>query len=580
MKKILYISSIILFLSNILKAQEIELNWADKFGGPKEDYGNSIAVDDSGNVYTAGTFKGEHSFYIGTRQFKFTALYKDIFLLKHDKAGNLLWAKHLKGNRISEVNSISYDKSGNIFITGSFEGTVIFESGNPSVSISSYLYFGSYSTDIFIAKINSEAQTVWVKQLKSGVPSCCNSPQSISLLNDKSILIFGQFWHKVDFNPGIDTAFLTSTAQNDAFLLNLDSAGEFKWVKQFKGTNFVYGTAAETNSQNDIILVGTFAWTVDLNPDTSRSDTSYFNSGYGRDVYITKLDSSGAYRWGKLFKSDYFIHETGLVVDTEDNIIISGSFMGKVDFDPDTGRGDTFIVSGSMSNPVGFICKLNSEGNLLWIKTFEGLYNVSVSSVAVDSDNSVYCTGSFQKYADFDPGIDTFIIRANNSHANIFICKLSEDGNFNWATGILGEGAGYGTCITTDKAGNIYSTGTFGGNLDFAPGWDEFYLSASNSDAYILKLSPVTVGTKKHLQLTITNAYPNPSISGLYNIDLTENCTNLTATIRNIHGQVITTQRFSSSDQLQLQINGSAGIYFVELRTDDGKAANLKLIKL
>src|SRR3990172_3253311 len=65
---------------------------AKQMGGTSKDYGTSIAVDGSGNVYTTGVFAGTADFDPGSGTFNLTSAGSyDIFISKLDASGNFLW---------------------------------------------------------------------------------------------------------------------------------------------------------------------------------------------------------------------------------------------------------------------------------------------------------------------------------------------------------------------------------------------------------------------------------------------------------------------------------------------------------
>jgi hypothetical protein len=99
--------------------------WTKAIGGTSNDYGQSIAVDASGNVYITGYFQGTADFDPsegGTTNLTSTQL-DDIFFAKYDSDGNLLWANRVGDLGNDRAKSLFVDGSGNIYLTGDFEGT-------------------------------------------------------------------------------------------------------------------------------------------------------------------------------------------------------------------------------------------------------------------------------------------------------------------------------------------------------------------------------------------------------------------------------------------------------------------------
>src|SRR5690606_28720910 len=97
--------------------------WATHAGGTGNDNSNSVSTDALGNVYITGNFMSE-SITFGTDTLTRKG-YSDIFLAKYDARGNALWAKSVGGTKRNYANSVSADASGNVYITGYFDSDSI-----------------------------------------------------------------------------------------------------------------------------------------------------------------------------------------------------------------------------------------------------------------------------------------------------------------------------------------------------------------------------------------------------------------------------------------------------------------------
>ena len=119
--------------------------------------------------------------------------------------------------------------------------------------------------------------------------------------------------------------------------------------------------------------------------------------------------------------------------------------------------------------------------------------NITLNDFAEEKDGSVILVGSFTLNADFDPGPDTFNLKAI-SNSDIFICKYSPSGTLVYAYSFGGSEnslneAAYG--ITLDRYGNSYITGAFGKTIDFDPGIGQNILSAPKSnEIFIVSFTP------------------------------------------------------------------------------------------
>ena len=114
--------------------------WSRGFGDTGNDVGFSVGLDGAGNVFITGEFEGSVDFGGGLLT---SAGGRDIFLAKYDTSGTHLWSQRFGDSRGDQGFGVGVDGTGNVFITGWFQGTVDF-GGGPLTSAGSF--------DIFLAK--------------------------------------------------------------------------------------------------------------------------------------------------------------------------------------------------------------------------------------------------------------------------------------------------------------------------------------------------------------------------------------------------------------------------------------------
>jgi len=124
-----------------------------------------------------------------------------------------------------------------------------------------------------------------------------------------------------------------------------------------------------------------------------------------------------------------------------------------------------------------------------WAKSIGGTGTDVGQSTAVDSSGNVYTVGYFNGTVDFDPGVGTANLTSGGGNDG-FISKLDSSGNYVWAKKIGGSSGDVIYSIVFDSSGNIYTTGYFGGTVDFDPGAGTANLSSisGSADAFISKL--------------------------------------------------------------------------------------------
>jgi FG-GAP-like repeat/Beta-propeller repeat len=459
--------------------------WAKSMGGKSYDQTIGIAIDGSGNAYTTGTFYGAADFDPSlTGEFALVSAVPsdkpDIFISKLDSGGNFVWAKSIGGLRDERVSGIAIDGSGNVYTTGFFNGTVDFD---PSLMGTTNLVSADGTTDIFISKLDSNGNFVWAKAMGG---SNVDIGTSIAIDGSGNVYTTGSFSGTVDFDPSLTgTANLLTGDPSNVFLSKLTAAGNFVQAQQFVSGSLGVSKTVVDNLGNRY-TVGTFSGTVDFDP--SLTGTSNLVSVGGNDIFISKLDSRGNFVWAKAIGGTTADDATSIAIDGSGNIYTAGTFSGTVDFDPNLTGTNNFASIGDTDI---FISKLDSSGNFVWAKTMGGRsYNI-VHDLAIDTNGNVYTTGSFVGTNDFDPSLTGTNNLVSTEGTDFFTSKLDSSGNFVWAKAMGGSITAYiATSIAIDGSGNVYTTGTFQGTVDFDPSLTGVTTlsTAGDSDIFIRKL--------------------------------------------------------------------------------------------
>lgn len=136
-------------------------------------------------------------------------------------------------------------------------------------------------------------------------------------------------------------------------------AQHFHWVKQMGSSGWDEGKAIAIDSNNDVYSAGHFEGTVDFDPGVG----TYNLTSIGQyDAVVCKLDANGNFLWAKQFGDSATVEVNAMVLDPQDNICITGSFMGQVDFNPGV---DTLSLTSSYFDRDIFIQKLDVDGNFV-----------------------------------------------------------------------------------------------------------------------------------------------------------------------------------------------------------------------
>ena len=291
------------------------LQWAKKEGGSSVDRGLAIAADTSGNVIVTGDFSGSVSF--GATNLT-SAGAADIFLVKYNAAGAMQWAKKA-GNVVNDrATAVTTDVAGNIYITGSFGGTVSF--GATQLTATG----GSNDTDIFTAKYDASGNVVWAKKggSNSGI---VEEARGIALDNAQNIYITGLFGGTAAF----DTQNITSNGSSDIFLVKYNNSGTVQWARAGGGANEDEGAAVSTMPDGRICITGFYKGTATFGNITLNA----FGGASDFDAFVVNYDNNGNQKWAKTFGRTGEGKATGIKSDLNNRLSVTGFFRSNILFD-------------------------------------------------------------------------------------------------------------------------------------------------------------------------------------------------------------------------------------------------------
>ena len=335
--------------------------WARSVGGVSIDDSYGITLDASGNIYCTGDFVGEADFDPGAGTLNLVSKGDlDIFVLKLDANGNLIWAKNMGGVGADAGYSVAVDATGNVYSTGLFTTNADFDPG-----AFDYEIINLGISDIYVSKLDVSGNFVWAKQM--GGP---RDEYGVSLVLDKSANVYttGWFYGTTDFDPGPATYNLTSAlGGSNIFISKLNTAGNFVWAKSIGGSDYTYaqGYAIAIDSGNNSYITGIFTGITDFDPGANVYNLT--SAGYS-DAFLLKADPSGNMVWAGALSGKSVEKGNSVTTDASGNIYCAGEFSGTVDFDPGAGvaettaiQSDAFVVKLGQS-PTGISDNTRSAG--------------------------------------------------------------------------------------------------------------------------------------------------------------------------------------------------------------------------
>ncbi len=461
-------------------------NVTSYYAGNTPSYASLVTTDASGNVYVAGTMDGTKDFDNGPGTYNLTASGPATFVAKYSSAGALVWAKDFTGFW-NAPGAIAVGADGSVYTAGAFAGTVDFDPGAGTASITS-----QGTQDAFVSKLDSTGALAWVKDVGGTLGAAGGN--GIAVAADGSVGVTGQFNGTVHFG----TLDLTApTGQQDAYISKLDSAGNVVWAANIAASGgAANGIAVAVDADGSILAAGNFSGTADFG---SGPGTLQLTSAGLEDTYIAKLDSAGNFVWVKGTSGTGYDDVYGIAVASDGSVYATGRFEDTCDFDPSV--SDTSLTSAGLGDI--YVVKLTSFGDFTWAKSIGGTGDDWGQGVAVGPDGSVYLAGEFQGTVDFDPGLGTSNLTSAGNEGT-FVARLDSAGNFLWAgatgsnaTDPLGRIDNLSQGITVAYDGSVYTTGQFEGTANLDPSGGTFNLTgtlAAGNNGFLAKFSAPVAG--------------------------------------------------------------------------------------
>ena len=369
------------------------LQWVQSAGGSLgAERGNGIAVDGSGNVYITGFYQGDGIFGSTTK----TSLgNEDVFVAKYNSNGVIQWVQSAGGTGSDIGNGIALDASGNVYVTGGYVGTATFGVG------AAFSKTAVGNTDIFVAKYNTNGVIQWVRSA-GGIGTVglfgaiANGGNAIAVnANTGNVYVTGFYSGTAVFGVGFTK---TAAGKSDIFLASYDTNGTIQWVDSYGGVTDDAGTGIALDGSGYLSITGFFAGTVNFS-NIFLGNTSVSSASVSSDVFVAKYDVSGSFQWVRSGGGLDFDQARGIAVDGQGNVYITGIFIGTASF---SGKSVTATFSNTPTTFTDiFTAKYDKDGANQWVKSNGGIDNDSGQGLAINGASGLYMVGQFGLTATF-----------------------------------------------------------------------------------------------------------------------------------------------------------------------------------
>jgi hypothetical protein len=285
--------------------------WSKSFGDASNQTGESVATDGSGNIFFTGDLSGSTNFGGGLLS---SAGGVDIVVAKLGPDGTHLWSKRFGDAGDQYGASVTADLQGNVLLAGRNEGSVNFGGGVLTNPTSGAPGGGA----IFVAKLDPSGKHLWSKQFGDGSDQYGDAVAADAQGN---VFVLAEGGGSVDFGGGA----LVSKGGLDVFLAKLDPTGKHLWSKRFGDAAIQYGGGIATDVHGNVFVLMSGEGTVDFGGGSLASVG-------GLDVFLAELDPEGNHLWSKRFGDASDQMGTGVAISQGAELLVTGYFGGQISF--------------------------------------------------------------------------------------------------------------------------------------------------------------------------------------------------------------------------------------------------------
>ncbi|CAI8419951.1 MAG: Uncharacterised protein [Flavobacterium sp. SCGC AAA160-P02] len=256
------------------------------------------------------------------------------------------------------------------------------------------------SFDYWILKFDSEADLQWSKTY-GGTGDDRGS--DIIQTSDGGFALLG-------YTDSVDGDVTASQGLRDFWIVKTDAFGNISWQKSFGFSGIDQGTKILETSDNHLLLSGI----LDVTASGGQGNFGRFSTRHaGGDYWSIKISSNGDIVWSKFYGGSFTDNPQGVIENSRNEfIIVGGSDSNDVDITNNKGSYDFWVV------------KSDHEGEIIWEKSYGGS-EIDEARGIISSEEGSYVIVGDTRSNDQD-------ISLNNGAADLWIIKITEDGDILW----------------------------------------------------------------------------------------------------------------------------------------------------
>jgi hypothetical protein len=445
--------------------------WSRGFGAALDQSAYAVDYDSNQNLIVTGTFAGEIDFGDGPRQ---SSGEKDIFVLKFDPFGELLWSRTFGNERDQMVRDVAVDEDDDIWLVGAFSGSLSF--GGPSLN-------SSGTRDGFVVELDPSGNHLSSRKFGATLAGSTAEAdvelvvRSIAVDGGNNIVFGGNFGGKkgATFDVGGD-AFTTADAADDIFVAKYDATGQHQWSRRFGSTSGQYLSQIAVDDDR-IVLTGEYLETIDF----GLNDLPYAGEVH-RNIFVAKLNPDGTCLWSRgfggpadqgdasVYPADEYARSVAVVPDGSGDVIVFGAFNDEINFDPANSSTRLTTINGGRNFDL-FLARLaGTDGAHEWSWVHGGAAHQEAVAVAV-TPTWIWLTGNFTGQLDLGCQEEPLTnVSVDDTEDDLFIARFGHDGNCASAAPHGSKGRQAAWDLATNPNEHTAVVGRFLCEVDFGQG--------------------------------------------------------------------------------------------------------------
>ena len=429
-----------------------EAVWALGQGSAAQQQAAGVARVHAGGAVVVGAFAG--TLPLGGGAALVSAGGADAFVARIGAGGQVIWSKGFgSAGMYEQASSVVVDPTGNVIVTGYFDGTIDF-GGGPLASAG--------NIDMFVVKLDPDGGHLWSKRFGGAGPQL---GVDVALDPQGDVILVAKGFGAMDFGGGA----LASAGAFDVFVAKLDAGGGHVWSQRFGAALDEDPVGVAADGAGNVVIAGSCAGTVDFGGGPLAGQGGY-------DAFVVKLGPAGNHLWSARYGNGANQGATGIDVAVGGDVLVTGGFEGSIDF----GAGPLTAAS-----PFDvFVARLSPAGTALFSKAFGATdSNIESRAIAAGPAGEVFVAGAVEGDVDLGGGL-----LPGGGAADVFVVRLDATGAPTWGVR-YGEAAHqHPASLAALPDGGVLTCGDFEGLMSFGPGID--LASAGGMDLWVAHLAP------------------------------------------------------------------------------------------